>query len=406
MADTYAYKVRDKAGRTVEGTLEADSSALVANKLRQMGYVPITIDKKQSRSLNRDLNIPGLGGGVKIKEVSVFSRQFATMINSGLTLLRSLQILASQTDNKVLAGVIDEVRQDVESGSSLSHALAKHPKIFSRLYVAMVKAGEVGGILDEVLAQLATTIEKQVELRSKIRSAMTYPIAVLGLVILILSAMMLFIVPMFKGLYKNLGGKLPLPTRILIAVSTWFVTLLPVIVVGSILAVIGIKKWVATDKGRARWDAIKLRLPIFGALVHKTAMARFTRTLAVLLRSGVPILECLEITAETVGNAVVSKGIRDVQTGVKVGEPIARPLEQHSVFPPMVVQMMAVGEETGALDELLDKVANFYDQEVESTVDALTSLLEPLLIVVLGGAVGSMVISLYMPMFNTIKMIK
>jgi type IV pilus assembly protein PilC len=406
MANTYAYKVRDRTGRMVEGTLEAESTPVVANKLRQMGYVPIAIDKKHSITLPTELHLPGMSGRVKVKEVAVFSRQFATMINSGLTLLRSLQILSDQTDNPVLSGTIDTVRQDVENGASLSQALAKHPKVFSQLYVAMVKAGEAGGMLDQVLLQLSSTIEKQVELRAKIRSAMAYPVAVLGLVLVILSAMLLFVVPLFKTLYKTLGGVLPLPTRILITASGTLVKALPFLILLLVGGIFGSKKWIATEGGRATWDKMKLKAPVFGTLVHKTALARFTRTLGVLLRSGVPILESLDITADTVGNSVVAAGCRDVQAGVRAGEPIGGRLEKHPVFPPMVVQMMAVGEETGALDALLEKVAEFYDQEVEATVDALTSLLEPLLMCILGISVGSMVISLYLPMFDIIKLVK
>ena len=406
MADTYAYKVRDRSGKVLSGTLEADSTKLVAERLRSMGYVPIAIDKKTQGGMKKELSIPGFSNRVKLKDVSVFSRQFATMINSGLTLLRSLTILAEQTESKPLAAIVDQVRLDVERGASLSQALAKHPKAFSRLYVAMVRAGETGGVLDEVLLQLATTIEKQVELKTKIKSAMTYPVAVLGLVVMILTAMLVFVVPMFKTLYASLGGTLPPPTRLLLFVSGAFVKLFPVVIVFNVAAVVGFKKWIQTENGRSRWDMIKLKVPIFGKLVHKTALTRFSRTFSVLLRSGVPILEALEITSETVGNVVVSRAVKDVQKGVKAGESIARPLEAHPVFPAMVVQMMAVGEETGALDELLDKIADFYDQEVEATVAALTSLLEPLLIVVLGGCVGGMVVSLYMPMFNIIKLVK
>src|SRR5579859_3621301 len=407
MAQTYAYKVRDKAGKVLQGSIEDDSTALVADKLRQMGYVPIAIDQKQGGGVKRELHFPGTGGKkIKVKEISVFSRQFATMINSGLTMLRSLQILSVQTSNKKFAAIINDVRQDIEGGSSLSQALARHPKQSNRLYVAMIRAGETGGVLDEVLSQLATTIEKQVELRGKIKSAMTYPAAVLGLVGLILTAMLVFIVPMFKGMYKSLGGTLPLPTLILLKASSIFVTFFPIIIVFDVVAVIALKKWIQTDKGRAIWDSMKLKVPVFGNLVHKTALARFSHTFAVLLRSGVPILESLEITSDTVGNVVVARAIKDVQVGVKQGESISKRLEDHPVFPPMIVQMMAVGEETGALDELLEKIAGFYDQEVEATVNSLTSLLEPLLITVLGGAVGGMVISLYMPMFNIIKLIK
>ncbi len=403
---TYAYKVRDPAGKLVEGQLDAESQQLVVAKLRSMGYTPIDVKEQRTEQLSRDVKIPGLSNRIKLKDVAVFSRQFATMINSGLSLLRALYILAEQTENKALAEVINQVRVDVEKGSSLSAALAKHPKAFNRLYVSMVKAGEVGGVLDGVLVRLADTIEKQVELRRKVKSAMTYPAVVAALVFLIVTAMLLFIIPMFKGLYTELGGELPLPTKILIDISSvarkfWYLVL-----VLQIGAVVGFRRWISSEEGRKRWDAIKLRVPVFGQLVRKTALARFSRTLSALVRSGVPILESLDIVAETAGNHVVATAVRDAQAAVKQGEGLATRLEHHEVFPPMVVQMMAVGEETGAVDEMLDKIADFYDQEVEATVNALTSLIEPLLIVVMGGAVGGMVIALYMPMFNIIKLIK
>lgn len=406
MPNTYAYKVKDHSGRMIEGSLEAESTALVANKLRQMGYVPIAIDKKVTSGVQREIHIPGMGNRIKLQDVAIFSRQFATMIDAGLTMLRSLQILEMQTESKALAAVIGQVRQDVENGSSLSQAFAHHPKVFNKLYVAMVRSGESGGVLDEVLLQTASTIEKQVELRRKIRSAMTYPIVVLAIVVLILTAMLVFIVPLFKGFYKSLNGTLPLITRLLISMSDWFVKLFPLIIVAVVVGAILFRRWIATDKGRSHWDVFKLKVPVFGKLVHKSALARFARTFGVLLRSGVPILEALEITKDTAGNTVVSRGLDDVQAGVKIGEPISRPLEAHSVFPPMVVQMIAVGEESGALDTLLEKIALFYDAEVEATVNALTSLLEPLMILVLGASVGLMVIALYMPMFNVIKLIK
>jgi type IV pilus assembly protein PilC len=407
MADTFTYKVRDRQGKLVEGALEADNAQLVVAKLREMGYVPLDIKQKNAKSsLSRDVSIPGLTNRVKLKDVAVFSRQFATMINSGLSLLRALHILAEQTENKALANVASQVRIDVEKGSSLSAALARHPKVFNRLYVSMVRAGETGGVLDSVLLRLATTIEKQVELRRKVKSAMTYPAVVAVLVLCIVTAMLLFIIPMFEDLYVQLGGTLPAPTQVLINLSKFARKFWFLIFGVEIGAVVAFRKWIATDEGRKRWDAIKLRVPVFGGLVRKTALARFSRTLSALVRSGVPILESLDIVADTCGNHVVSTAVLDTQAAVKQGEPLARPLEQHPVIPPMVVQMMAVGEETGALDEMLDKIADFYDQEVEATVDALTSLIEPLLIVVMGVCVGGMVISLYLPMFNIIKLIK
>ncbi|HVM55102.1 MAG TPA: type II secretion system F family protein, partial [Acidimicrobiales bacterium] len=257
-----------------------------------------------------------------------------------------------------------------------------------------------------VLMQLASILEKQVELRRKIKSAMTYPVAVLCLVLLIVTAMLVFVVPTFETLYADLGGTLPLPTRMLLAVSGFVTKWLPVIIVLEVAAAFGFKRWIQSDKGRAAWDAFKLKVPIFGSLVHKTALTRFSRTLAVLLRSGVPILESLEITSETVNNSVMARAVKDTQDAVKRGESVATPLQEHAIFPPMVVQMLAVGEETGQVDQMLEKVADFYDQEIEATVDALTSLLEPLLIVVMGGAVGGMVVALYMPMFQIINLVQ
>jgi type IV pilus assembly protein PilC len=356
--------------------------------------------------MSREMHMPFFSTRVKLKDVAVMSRQFATMINSGLALLRALNILAEQTESKPLAEIVNQVRIDVEKGSSLSAALARHPKAFSRLYVAMVRAGEVGGALDSVLLRLAETIEKQVELRRKVRSAMTYPIVVMVLVLLIVTAMLLFIIPMFKGLYKDLGGTLPLPTLVLIGVSTALRKFWYLIFAFWFGVVWGFRKWINTETGRNHWDAVKLKLPVFGILTRKSALARFSRTLSALVRSGVPILESLDIVADTSGNHVVSLAVLDTQQAVKSGEPMSQRLERHPVFPPMVVQMMTVGEETGALDVMLDKIADFYDQEVEATVEALTSLIEPLLIVVMGAAVGGMVISLYLPMFNIIKLIK
>ena len=405
MANTYTYKVRDRQGKLLEGSLEADSTTLVVNRLRQMGYVPIAIDRKDDSGLQTEIKMP-FGGKPKLKDIAILSRQFATMINSGLSLLRALYILADQTENKQLAAVVDQVRQDVERGASLSQALGRHPKVFNRLYVAMVKAGETGGVLDSVLVQLATLIEKQVELRRKIKSAMTYPVVVFALCLLIVAAMLLFIVPTFKGIYDELGGTLPLLTRVLIGVSTLFKKFFWLFGIIGAAGIYGFKRWIQTDHGREVWDRVKLRAPVFGKLVHKTALTRFSETLAVLMRSGVPILEALEITSETVDNCVLSKAVKDVQAGVKQGESMAKPLAEHDVFPPMVTQMIAVGEETGAVDTMLEKIGEFYSQEVEATVDALTSLLEPLLIVFLGAAVGGMVIALYMPMFNIIKLIK
>jgi len=405
MAETYQYKVRDRTGSLVTGSLVADNETLVLQRLREMGYTPLEVtgEKKGVSSLGK---IKIGGNKIKLKDLSIFCRQFATMVNSGLPILRALAILADQTESEPLAAVVTQVRLDVEQGASLSIAMGKHPKAFNDLFLSMVKAGETGGSLDDVLLSLADMIEKEVHLRQKIKSAMTYPIAVVALVVLIMSAMLLFVVPQFKSIYGQLGGTLPLPTRVLLLMSDvfkkfWY------IVLGAVFAFrYALRRYKKTESGRERLDAIKLKAPVFGQLFHKTALSRFSSTLGMLMRSGVPILQALDIVSDTVNNKVISKAVGDTQVSVREGESIAKPLARHSVFPAMVVQMLSVGEETGQVDTMLDKVADFYNNEVEAAVDALTSLIEPLLIAVIGGFVGAAVIALYMPMFNIIKLIK
>ena len=400
MADTYAYRVRDRGGALLAGTLEADSVPLVISRLRELGYVPLSIEKRATTGLKSDVKIPFFGGRIKAEALSVFSRQFATMIDSGLTLLRALAVLAEQTESAPLAEILRTVRLDVEQGASLSQALAKHPKAFPRIYIAMVRAGEVGGGLDRVLVQLADTLEKQVGLRRKVKSAMTYPVGVLCLVFCILAAMLIFVIPTFKNLFASLGGKLPLPTRILITASSKAFIVIPLFLVAVGVGLFAFRRFLRTDQGRALWDSFKLRMPVAGKLVHQSALARMARTMSSLIRSGVPLIESLEITKDTAGNTVVSHALSDVQEGVRGGDAIARRLANHAVIPPMVTQMVAVGEESGSLDGMLEKVALFYESRVEALVNSLTSLLEPVLVVVLGGIVGSMVISLYLPMFK------
>lgn len=404
MADVYTYRVRDRSGSLLTGELQADSDDLVLARLREMGYVPLEVKLKKAGALQREFSLGRKK--VKLKELAVFSRQFATMINSGLALLRALAILEEQTESKVLAGVIGEVRTDVEKGSSLSGALTKHPKVFSKLYVSMVRAGETSGSLDQVLLRLADNLEREVSLRHKIRSAMTYPVVVFSLVLIILTAMLVFVVPTFKGLYSSLGGTLPLPTRILIGVSDIVKRFFPFVVLLVVAAAWLLRRWVRTETGRRAVDRFKLRVPIFGPLFHKSALSRFSRTLGVLSRSGVPLLQGLDIVAETVNNALVSDAVREVQSSVKEGASLAEPLANHDVFPPMVVQMMAVGEETGALDTMLQKISDFYDEEVTAAVESLTSMIEPVLIAFVGGAVGVIVISLYLPMFRIFDLIR
>jgi type IV pilus assembly protein PilC len=405
MPTSYAYKVRDREGKMAAGSMEAESEEAVVSRLRQLGYAPISVEAEKGDGLKTEIRLPGTGR-VKLKDLAVFSRQFATMINSGLSLLRSLTILGQQTGNRRLAEVITQVGAEVERGTSLSAALAKHPKIFNRLYVSMVRAGEIGGFLDQVLVKVAETFEKEVELRGKVRSAMTYPVVVFTMVLLIVAAMLIFIVPTFESLYQSLGGTLPLPTRILIGASRGIRRYFLVLVLVLVAVAFAYRRWRATPAGRYRLDQFKLKVKVFGPLFHKTALSRFSRTLATLIRSGVPILQALEIVAETVNNGVIARAVHDVQDSVREGESLAAPLSKHRTFPGMVVQMMAVGEETGALDTMLSKVADFYDQEVEAAVASLTSLIEPILIAVMGAAVGGMVVALYLPLFRIIELIK
>ena len=407
MALTFDYKVRDKSGGLVEGQLDGDSMALVVRRLREMGYMPISVTPKSAVNLKTEIKIPGISGRIKLREIAVMTRQLSTMVDSGLSVVRSLGILSSQVENPELARILNEVRTDLEHGSSLSVACAKHPKAFSKLYCTLIQAGEVGGNLDDVLTGLSDTIEKQASLNKTIKSAMTYPSVVLGVMVVIFSAMIIFIVPVFQNLFKTLGGKLPLPTQILIEISNIMTSVWVFAVIAAVVAIIiGIRKWIATENGRRIWDKAMLKPPIFGQLFHKVALARVTNTLGSLISSGVPILEALDISAETAGNVTIGNVLREAKVGVREGRPLADPLREHEdVIPGLMVQMIEVGEQTGELDGMLKKVASFYDQEVEVTVNNLTALLEPLLTVVMGVGVGLMVISLYLPMFDYIKLV-
>jgi type IV pilus assembly protein PilC len=405
MATTYAYSVRDRAGKLVSGTLDAESEALVASRLRAMGYAPLSISASK-QGMKRDLAIPGMGKRVKLKDLAVFSRQFATMIDSGLSLLRALSILCDQTESKELARVLGEVRKDVETGSPLSTAMGQHPKVFPPLMVNMTRAGEVGGFLDAVMLQIAKNYEAEVRLRGKIKSAMTYPVVVLVMALLMCVGMLLFVVPTFSKMFKDLGGTLPLPTRVLVALSDGLRLGAPVLLVLLVALAVTYAKVKRKDSVRAIVDPMKLKVPVFGNLFRKIALSRFARNLGTMTSSGVPILQSLDIVADTTGNVVLARAIRDVQESVRTGESLAKPLEQHPVFPAMVVQMMAVGEDTGALDQMLLKISEFYDQEVEATTEQLTALIEPIMIGILGGVVGAMVVALYMPIFKVFDLIK
>jgi type IV pilus assembly protein PilC len=399
---TFKYSLRDSAGRVTTGRIEGDSREAVAARLRQSGIVlKLTEDRLAS------LGKISFGTSVKTKDITIFARQFATMINAGLSLTKCLSILAAQSDSKELREIIAQLGHDVEAGQSLSEAMSKHSKVFPPMFVNMVKAGETGGVLDEVLVRVADLFEQEASLRARIKSAMTYPIAMGALVMLILVAMLVFVVPTFEKMFSDMGGELPIATRILVGISngatSWPGLIFVVVVVALIVA---FKQWTSTESGRYIWDGIKLRIPIIKQVVRKGAIARFTRTFGTLVAAGVPILSALDIVADTSGNAVVARAIRKARSAVKEGEMIAKPLAESPVFPSMVVQMIAVGEETGALDQMLSKVADFYDEEVSNTVDSLTSIIEPVMMATLGGVVGLVVVALYMPMFQVITLIK
>jgi type IV pilus assembly protein PilC len=401
---TFNYSVRDKTGKIVKGKLDGDSRDAVGAKLRQMGYIVLELDQQGGLAAMSEIRI---GTGVKPKDVAIFSRQFATMINAGLSLTKCLSILAEQTESDGLRLVINQVAKDVESGQSLSDSLAKHPKVFPPIMVNMVRAGETGGVLDEVLARVADHFENDLALKAKIKSAMTYPVAMGALVLIVLVAMMLFVVPTFEKMFEDLGGELPWITQILVDasafVASWRGVVLALFFVGLFML---FKFWTSTDSGRYIWDGTKLRLPIFGQLSRKFALAKFTRTFGTLVQAGVPILSALDIVADTAGNAVVAEAVKKTRSAIKEGETIAKPLGESKVFPSMLVQMIAVGEETGALDSMLNKIADFYDEEVSTAVDGLTSLIEPLMMASLGAIVGGMVVALYLPMFQVITLVE
>lgn len=402
---TFEYQARDGKGKVVKGRIEAQTQAAVSGRLRSMGVAPTAIKEVSNSGLNREIHFGG-GGRVKQKDLAVMARQLATMVSAGLSLLRALSILADQTESVTLAKVLGQVRNDVETGQSLSASFERHPQIFPPLMINMVKAGEVGGFLEDVLLSVAANFEAEVKLRSKIKSAMTYPVVVFCIAILAVIGMLLFVVPVFAAMFASLGGQLPLPTRILVMLSQAVkIGAAPVVVI-LVAFTFWWRKHKNDEKVRNFLDPLKLRLPVFGQLFKKVAISRFTRNFGTMLRSGVPLLQSLSIIGDTSGNMVISRAVDEVQESVRQGQTLTAPLAKHPVFPPMVVQMMAVGEDTGALDQMLDKISEFYDQEVEATTEALTSLIEPLMIAVLGAIIGSMIIALYMPIFKIFDLIQ
>ncbi|WP_395640462.1 type II secretion system F family protein [Pseudolysinimonas sp.] len=404
---SYAYKGRDTAGKVVKGRLEAPSEAAVVGRMRSMGLSPIEITESFAGSgLNMELNIGFLEKKVGLKDLAVMARQLATMVASGLSILRALTILAGQTENKKLARALNAIRTQVETGSALSEAFARQGTMFPPIMIHLVRAGEVGGFLDQSLESIAKMFEADVKLRQTIKSALTYPVVVLVMAIVAVIAMLIFIVPIFKKMFADLGGELPLPTQVLVVLSENMVWMLPLLVVGIIVGAWWWGKNKYVDAVRAKVDPIRLRLPVFGMLTKKIAIARFARNFSTLTKSGVPILQALAVVADTSGNWVVEQAIRKVQDSVRSGRSIAGPLGEEPVFPPMVVQMIAVGEDAGSLELMLSKIADFYDEEVQATTEQLTSLIEPLMIGVIGLIIGGMIVALYMPMFSIFQYVQ
>ncbi len=402
----FEYSIRDQTGKLQKGEIEAPSEAAVAQRLRSMGVAPLSVTEVKTSGLKMEIKIPGFSDRISLKDIAIFARQLATMISAGLSLIRALSILAEQTENAALARIVQELRGDVESGRSLSAALGRHADAFPPLMINMVRAGEVGGFLDNVLQNVAKNFESEVRLRGKVKSAMTYPVVVFIFAILAVIGMLLFIVPTFQKMFETLGGALPPLTQFLVGMSAALkIGILPLIIV----AVVGSSLWRKNKNRRgfrAKVEPLYLKVPVFGPLMQKIALARFTRNLGAMLRAGVPILHSLDIVGEASGNIVVEDAARDVRESVRTGNSLAGPLSEHPIFPAMVVQMMAVGEDTGALDAMLDKIADFYDEEIEATTEQLTSLIEPIMIALLGGIVGFMVIALYMPIFSVFDIVK
>ena len=397
---TYDYEALDAGGKRTKGKVEATTDSAAAAALRAQGVMPLRLTESGS-GLHKEIKIPGFGDRISVRDLAIVSRQFATMTNSGLSLLRTLAILEEQTPKPKLQTALRDVRRDVESGLSLSAALAKQDRIFPRLMIAMIAAGETGGFLDQALERIAVNFEKDATLRGKIKSAMTYPMLVVAFSILMLVGVLVFIVPVFEHMFANLHGKLPLPTQILVTVSHEIWWILPLVVGIVITATSWFRKKLHNDPAwRLAFDRFKLRLPVFGNLFTKIAISRFARNLGTLLHVGVPVLQALDIVGATTGNAVIAEAMDDVKRSVRDGQTMSAPLERHAIFPAMVTNMMQVGEETGQMSAMLDKVSDFYDHEVEAATESLTAAIEPLMVVVMGAIIGVMVVCLYLPMFT------
>lgn len=407
VTQAWNYKGRDMTGKIIRGRIEAPSQPAVVVRLRTMGLSPISIEEAgESSGLKMEISLEMLEKGVKLKDLAVMSRQLATMVAAGLSLLRALSILAGQTESKKLAKALDIVRGQVEGGSSLSDSLARASDVFPPLMVHLVRAGETGGFLDHALESVAATFEADVKLKSTIKSALAYPIAVLAMAFLAVIGMLIFIVPVFEKMFADLGGELPLPTQFLVVLSKNMVWIAPLLLVGGIAFAVWWRKNKNSDAVRSKVDPIKLRFPVFGELFTKVAIARFTRNFATMTAAGVPVLQSLAIVGDTSGNWVIEQALKKVQDSVRQGRTIAEPLASEPIIPPMVAQMIAVGEDAGAMEQMLSKIADFYDEEVLSTTEQLTALIEPLMIGVIGLVIGGMIVALYMPVFTIFDQIQ
>ena len=394
----FVWKGKTREGKAVSGERVAENKEAVMALLRREQILVSSVKEK-----GKEVALPKFGGGIPAKQLAIFVRQFSVMIDAGLPLVQCLEILGSQQDNKTFAKILQQTRMDVEGGATLADAMRKHPKAFDDLFTNMIAAGEAGGILDTILKRLATYIEKAVKLKAQVKGAMVYPVAVITIAGIVITVILWKVIPTFAAMFEGLGAELPLPTRIVIAMSNWLVRLLPFLVLLGVGGVFAFKRYYATYSGRRVVDRIVLKLPILGILMQKIAVARFCRTLSTLISSGVPILDGLEITARTAGNAIIEDAIMAVRKGVESGLTVAQPLKDSGVFPSMVVQMIGVGEQTGALDAMLSKIADFYEEEVDQAVANLLTLMEPVMILFLGTTVGGIVISMYMPLFDMIS---
>jgi type IV pilus assembly protein PilC len=394
----YNWEAKSKSGSVQKGVMEAPSVALVEAQLKRYGLVGITI-KEEGKKF--EFKLPGFGRGkIATKDLVVFTRQFATMIDSGLPLVQCLDILAGQQENKIFKEILFKVKESVESGSTFADALGKHPRAFDDLYVNLVAAGEVGGILDTILNRLAAYIEKAMKLKKRVKGAMVYPATIMAIAVVVVGVILIFVIPTFAKMFADFGSELPAPTRIVIALSNFLKHYIILMIIGLFGIRYAIIKYYASPHGRKKIDGLLLKAPIVGPLIRKVAVAKFTRTLGTMISSGVPIMDGLDIVAKTSGNKIVEEAIYNVRTAISEGKTMAEPLAACGVFPPMVVQMISVGEATGAMDAMLSKIADFYDDEVDDAVGNLTAMMEPLLMVFLGTVVGGMVVAMYLPIFK------